>query len=346
MKRGFLTGKFYPIHRGHIYFISKAATMCDKLYVVIGSHTERDIELAKDGNIKYITPERRIQWLKQLFQDTPHIEILHLDENSHPLPPHGWEVWSNDIKNLLGFIPDVVFSSEIKYDENYKKFFPNTKHIMIDPKRDRFPVSSTLIRKNPYKYWSFIPAVVRPHFVKKILVTGTESCGKTTVVRTLAKIYNTSRVEEFGKFYSRDYLGGEDMAFTDYDFARIATMHEEQIWNACLSANKLTIIDTDAITTQMYSQIYMGHDNEVVEAVSKFQYFDLVLLLTPEVEWIRDENRFLGDQETRNKLHYQLKEMYTSRGVNVVEIGGTSYSERLDTAIKAIDNIRYMYDKD
>ena len=35
MTVGFLTGKFAPLHTGHIYFISKAATMVDKLYVVL-----------------------------------------------------------------------------------------------------------------------------------------------------------------------------------------------------------------------------------------------------------------------------------------------------------------------
>ena len=41
MTVGFLTGKFAPLHTGHIYFISKAATMVDKLYVVLSYDGKR-----------------------------------------------------------------------------------------------------------------------------------------------------------------------------------------------------------------------------------------------------------------------------------------------------------------
>ena len=44
-------------------------------------------------------------------------------------------------------------------------------------------VSATSIRNNPLKYWDKIVAPFKPQLTKRILITGTASEGKTTMVK-------------------------------------------------------------------------------------------------------------------------------------------------------------------
>ena len=48
------------------------------------------------------------------------------------------------------------------------------------------------IRSNILGNWHYILGAARPFFSKKVLIAGTESCGKTTLTKCLANLYNTS----------------------------------------------------------------------------------------------------------------------------------------------------------
>ena len=41
---------------------------------------------------------------------------------------------------------DYVYSSEPSYGEYFSRAYPEAKHIIIDAKREKFPISSTMIR--------------------------------------------------------------------------------------------------------------------------------------------------------------------------------------------------------
>ena len=53
------------------------------------------------------------------------------------------------------------------------------------------PVSGTQIRKNPVKYWSKITAPFKPYLCKNILIIGTASEGKSTLVRDIANYFGS-----------------------------------------------------------------------------------------------------------------------------------------------------------
>jgi HTH-type transcriptional regulator, transcriptional repressor of NAD biosynthesis genes len=106
-----------------------------------------------------------------------------------------------------------------------------------------------------FKHWEFIPDFVRPYFIKKIVVVGTESCGKSTLTRNLAKIYNITYVEEYGRTLCEE-LGGCDGIMVKEDYQRIAYGHKVEEFKAIEKANKLVFIDTEAIVTQFYSNLY------------------------------------------------------------------------------------------
>jgi HTH-type transcriptional repressor of NAD biosynthesis genes len=61
----------------------------------------------------------------------------------------------------------------------------------------------------------------KPYFARKILITGTESTGKTTLTNALAQLYDTSCAYEEGRYYSKYNLGGNDLVYQLEDFLNI-----------------------------------------------------------------------------------------------------------------------------
>ena len=191
------------------------------------------------------------------------------------------------------------------------------------------------------KNWDYIVGSARPFFAKKVLITGTESCGKSTLTKKLAKIFYTSWSEELGRYYAERYLGGDESAFTHEDFERIAYLQYEQDQEALSHANRICFFDTDAVVTDFYRQIYLPnapfkHDCKVKDFFAPERY-DLVLFLTPEVKWVDDGTRFLGDQKTREGLAHKLYNMYLDAGFKeeqIIQVEGGDYSGRLTRAIE------------
>ena len=116
--------------------------------------------------------------------------------------------------------------------------------MLFDPARTRYPISATDIRSDILGNWDYILGAARPFFAKKVLIAGTESCGKTTLTKCLAKLYNTSWSEEVGRYYARDFLGNDETIYTDVDFSRIAHIQYEQDYQALRTANKDCFFDT------------------------------------------------------------------------------------------------------
>lgn len=194
---GFLTGKFIPLHKGHINFINNAATQVTTLYVVL-SYDEKFIDtLPVKLKTVYSLPNR-LRWLTDTFRNNKNIKITFVDESNMLPYPYGWEQWVQAVKKVIPE-PDKVFSSETEYDTQFKKYFPNTEHIVST--RDEINISATQIRSDVYKHWEYLPSIVSKDFVKTVCVVGTESCGKTTLTKYLSDFFNTNHVEEYGRAF-------------------------------------------------------------------------------------------------------------------------------------------------
>ena len=219
---------------------------------------------------------------------------------------------------------DAFFVGDREYDLPLKRYFPNSAIELFDPARSRYPISATEIRRDILNNWHYILGPARPFFAKKVLIAGTESCGKTTLTKCLAKLYNTSWSEEVGRYYAEKYLGGDETIYTDEDFGRMAHLQAEQDYQALRNANKVCFFDTDAVVTDYYSELYMGHRNRLVEAYIDPDKYDVLLFLTPDVKWVSDGQRLNGDQERRERLNDRLLNMYREFGFGdkTIIVGG------------------------
>lgn len=329
---GFLGGKFLPFHMGHMYAILVASNKVDELYVVLSSSKNRDRELCERDGIKYIPAEVRLSWLGHAFNNLDNIKIVHVEDDQWDAN-YNWEEGANMIKKAIGKPIDFVFSSENNYDEYFKKFYPDAKHVVIDEGRETVPVSATELRKSLYEHWDKLPIYVRPYFVKKIALIGTESCGKTTLAKKLAKLYNTNWVSEVGRDYCEKY--GNHL--TPTMFKLIAMQHFLLQTQKAEESNKLLFVDSDAVITQYYLNMYFGGEKfALLEEIIKLQNYDLAIFLEPDVKWVADGTRFAGEEETRKLNNEKLKKMYSERGIPFVVISG-DYSERFDKARELVD---------
>lgn len=338
-KIGVVPGKFFPPHRGHIYQIIRAATLCKKLYVVVSDNEDTALDKCRKDSLPYIPIKTRALWMSLELQDISHIKVITLDETGIPGYPDGSEQWCKMLRDGIPEEFDVIFGGEEEYEHTYMKHMPGVKYNVFDYARSRYHISGTEIRSNYLEHWDYILGPARSLFARRILVAGTESCGKTSLVKYLGKIFHTSWAEEYGRYYSRDCLGGNEDLFSIEDFEKIAIKQREWDEQALRTANRITFFDSDAVITQYYCELYLGHPNPKLESYVDPQKYDIVLLLAPTVKWVPDGLRFLGGQEERERLHKKLLYMYYDRGFKdkIVEIRQPYYDERLQSAISISD---------
>lgn len=163
---GMFVGKFLPPHIGHINAIKKAAKLCDKLFVIVGGDEERNKELCKIANIPFIDLKTKTKWIENELKDVSNIQIISFNEEGIPTMPNGWKEWSIRLKKLLPEKIDIIFGSERDYEKEYKKYFPESKYVLQDEFRKEITISSTKIRSDPKKYYSYICDSAKPFFDK------------------------------------------------------------------------------------------------------------------------------------------------------------------------------------
>ncbi|MBG9376899.1 AAA family ATPase [Panacibacter sp. DH6] len=323
MKRGLVIGKFMPLHHGHIALINYAAERCDELIVSM-SYTHYDA----------INPQLRFSWLQHIFSSNLFIKcyLIKDDFDNENLPLYErTKLWAKRIQQVYPPI-SYVFSSE-SYGEPFAESLAAT-HIPFDVTRALVPVSATLIRTKPFTYWNFIPDIVRPYFVKKICFFGPESTGKTYMASRMSAIFNTQWVSEA----ARAMLTSNE--FTKTDIIKIATKQFQDYQTKLLTANKFLFCDTDVITTQIYSQHYLGEVPAELLNIELQTPYDIYFLMNIDVPWIADYIRDFGDR--RNIMMEIFTAQLDKRKILCKVVSG-SYAEREQQVIHTLNEMLMQY---
>ena len=171
--------------------------------------------------------------------------------------------------------------------------------------------------------------------IKKIVVIGPESTGKSTLCLQLAEHYQTLWCPE----YAREYL---DKNGTDYTYEALLTIAkgqidlEDKVLSTVDSRQSTVFIDTDMYVMKVWCEFAFNKCHSWILNQVAIRKYDLYLLCNVDLPWIKDELREYPDKETRKKLHNFYKDTMINQSVPWVDISG-SYEERLSVAIKAID---------
>ena len=176
--------------------------------------------------------------------------------------------------------------------------------------------------------------------IKKVVIIGPESTGKSSLCKALAEHYKTIWVKEF----AREYLerNGKDYAFEDLYIIALGQL--EEIENTVVkvgiqqeeNTQNLLFIDTDLHVIKIWSEfVFNKCDNRILTEITKQQY-DLYLLCDVDLPWVNDNLREYPDLKVRQKLFHYYKEEMTAQKTPWKIISG-NYDERTIAAIKFID---------
>ena len=338
MKVGMYGGKFLPFHMGHLSMIIKASTMVDELFVVLSYSHSRDLLLTQNSGIREMPYSLRLRWISEATKDLPNLKILAVEDTAVTDDTYDWKKGSTDIQQAIGKPINMIFGSDEIYRSIFKEHYPNADYICLDPERSSYPISATKIRQDGvFKHWDFIPSVVRPYFIKRIAIVGTESCGKSTMTKNLADYFNTIFVEEYGRAYTNN-IGGSDGILFNEDFMTIAYGHKMAENNATRTSNKLLFIDTEAIVTQYYSNLYGEGYLSALDGIIHSQHYDLILYLEPDIPWVQDGTRHHGEKSIREANNQSLKNLFSQYNVPYKSITG-SFEDRFAKCIESVQSI-------
>lgn len=326
MTRGFLLGKFMPLHEGHVFLIEVAARMVDELSVLVCT---RDCEPI-DGQL-------RADWVRASVPRNVRVLHMHRDIPQEPEDdPDFWPIWRKAIRDLCPEPLDYVFGSE-PYVNRLAAELSAKPHIM-DPERELFDISGTRIRENPAAHWDYIPKAVRSYYQKRICFLGAESVGKSYFSKLFAGKYGTRFMPEYGRTYDESVHG--DAAWTDYSLNAIGEGHVAMRDVLERDSGPVFFDDTDILQTIIWAQHLLGHvPPRLEELAATTRLADAYILLKSDVEWVDDGTRQAGEMDVRDWFFRELKAQLDKRGLAYRIVEGGDWAAREAAAQTYIEEI-------
>lgn len=169
--------------------------------------------------------------------------------------------------------------------------------------------------------------------MKKVVVTGSESSGKTELAHRIGQHYGAAVGKEFVRGFAQRLVG--KISFEDHGMIAKGQMAAEN--EAILSTRgPLVVLDTDLVSTVVYCEHYFGRCPVWIADQARARLADLYLLMRPDIPWVPDGVRDRGDR--RDEMHGLFAATLKSLGARVVEVGGER-DARFAVARQAIDSL-------
>lgn len=335
MKVGITFGGYCPMHTGHLDLIMRAKKENDLCYVIVCGY-ENEPRADEIG----LTLKRRYSLVKQMFKDDEQIKVFMVNDTDlgidESMSESNWDIWLRCVEEqverfeetiedkLAGVTKYTWYVGEESYVDSlnkrkYDEFISNAFCIIdevVHVKRSINPISATMIRENPVKYWNKIAWPFRQYFSTNILITGTASEGKSTLTRDIATYFGLPYSEEYGRTYM-EYYGKDDTDLTVTDFQQFLIEQRRDTQKKIESSGNpgVVISDTDNLVTLMYAKAYVDDpaidmtedDYKTLETLAKnikrgIQW-DKIFLLPPKNTFVDDGCRYMkqSTMDERNK---------------------------------------------
>ena len=171
--------------------------------------------------------------------------------------------------------------------------------------------------------------------IKKIVIIGPESTGKSTLSKALAEHFQTLWCPE----YAREYLLKNGTNYSAADLLTIAKGQlklEDEFLQKIQGETKSSVlfVDTDMYVMKVWSEYVFGTcDFFILDTIIKRKY-DGYLLCNIDLPWVKDELREYPDEKPRQELFAIYKDLLINQTVPWALISGAN-TERTATAIKA-----------
>ena len=348
---GVVFGSFAPLHQGHLDMIFRAKKENDGGCMVIVCGNAGD----KGGNDMPL--RLRYQYVREFFKDDDLVAVYAIDDGVLGFEDYAFENWNVWIKEFIDILQSNVNGviPHITWYVGEKEYYHDLVSLGYDCRlldRSENPISATLIRENPLKYWNKIALPFRRVFSHNILIIGTACEGKSILTMDLAKYFSTSYAHE----WPRDYM--EKYALADWDLNSehfiefLAGQHRHVRMQIESPENSgVFFCDSSAVTTDMYAHHYsmnpecaldwnnyIAHIEPLADHLISMYRWDKIFVLPPHGKFVDDHSRYMHDAsiEERIKLYTVMKNKLQSnpRLQNKIVILNGGYNENFE-AIKA-----------
>ena len=316
-KVGVVFGSFAPLHQGHLDLIMQAKKENEGGCLVIVCGYDGD-----KGEPR-MPHSKRYRYVREFFADDDLVAVYAINDTEIGIGqyPDGWDGWMKEFGNIwkkavriksvnTGVDYEIHYPDRVWYvgDEAYYHDLAerwNEKVVLVDRKATN-PISATMIRENPIKYWDKITFPFRRVFSANILICGTASEGKSVMTADLGKYFNAPYSYE----YARDYMKESCVSEWELDGADYLALLEGQY-----NLNKRLInspanhgiffADSDSMVTRMYAEHYAKDDDCAItqeefekiavladELTNKCKW-DKIYLLCPHGVFVDDHERYM-----------------------------------------------------
>ncbi len=325
-RHALVLGKFYPLHAGHQALIRAAQRAAARVTVlVVGSATET------------IPVATRVAWVAE---EHPGVRVVGA-EDEHEIDYASEAAWQHHVALMRGLLVaadgpvDVVASSDAYGQELARRF--GAAWLCVDPTRGQLPVSGTAVRADVAGHWWALPGPVRQLLCRRIVVTGAESTGTTTLAAALARHYGVPWVPEFGREWTALRDGGIRAPWHPAEFDLVAREQARLEDRAARHTPvPLVICDTDVLTTTVWHERYLAVPSPTVNALAAQRVPHLYLLTGDEIPFVDDGLR--DGEAIRGWMHQRFRDLLTAGPVPWIEVRGAP-EQRLATAVREVDAV-------
>lgn len=357
---GVVFGSFAPLHQGHLDLIMKAKKENEAGCIVIVCGYDGD------KGEPLMPHSKRYRYVREFFAKDDLVAVYSINDTELGIGhyPDGWEPWLSEFWRI--YAEAVYFPKHegakppvpVWYvgDKNYADDLEQRGQtaILVNRKADN-PISATMIRQNPIKHWQKITFPFRRVFSHNILICGTASEGKTTLVEDLGKYFNAPYSYEWPRNYMDESCvidweldGADYMAFLEgqYNLNR-------QLINS--PANQgVFFADTDSMVTRMYAEYYAKDEScaltqaefekiaVMADELTRKSRWDKIFLLPPCNTFVDDHSRFMKHSglDERTELYGLLvKNIVQSGNWDKVTILDQGYYQNFITVVEYVKGI-------
>jgi nicotinamide riboside kinase len=172
--------------------------------------------------------------------------------------------------------------------------------------------------------------------ILKIALFGPESTGKTTLAKQLAEYYETEWVPEFARDYLQEKWEENQHICVADDMLPIAYGQVALENKKLASAKKYLFSDTNLMVTKVFSEMYYGFCDPLLNEAALEHEYDLFFLTDIDVPWEKDDIRDTPDG--RESVFSVFKQTLIDTKKPFITLSGNKES-RLAKAIAIIDNL-------
>jgi NadR type nicotinamide-nucleotide adenylyltransferase len=170
--------------------------------------------------------------------------------------------------------------------------------------------------------------------MKKIVIIGPESTGKSTLSEQLANHYGTCWCPE----YAREYLMKLEGKYTYDDLLTIAKGQAEQEDSLLANAsNGFYFIDTEMYVMKVWCEVAFENCHTWIMKQAARRSYSLYLLCDVDLPWKPDALREYPDLPMRQRLFKMYKDIMVNQDTAWGLISGTN-EQRLNSAVSLIDS--------